>query len=73
VVATWEQDLRENNSKTGHPEYSARVDPLVFVITTTWKSGGIYFLLYDESLAHRIAKALVHAVELCGGGSKDPF
>jgi len=31
------------------------------------------FALYDESLANRIAKALVHAVELCGGGSKEPF
>jgi hypothetical protein len=24
----------------------------------------------DEDAANRVAKALVHAVELCGGGSK---
>jgi hypothetical protein len=24
-------------------------------------------------MANRVAKALVHAVELCGGGNKDPF
>jgi hypothetical protein len=32
---------------------------------------GFYFL--DEDVANRIAKAMVHAVELCGGGNKDPF
>jgi predicted alpha/beta hydrolase family esterase len=27
----------------------------------------------DEDSANRLAKAMVHAVELCGGGNKDPF
>ena len=27
----------------------------------------------DEELANRVAKAMLHAVELCGGGRKDPF
>jgi hypothetical protein len=27
----------------------------------------------DEDTANRLAKALVHAVELCGGGSREPF
>jgi hypothetical protein len=27
----------------------------------------------DEEMANRVAKAFVHAVELCGGGRKDPF
>jgi hypothetical protein len=28
----------------------------------------------DEDMANRVAKALVHAVELCGGGGKpEPF
>ena len=31
-------------------------------------------MFYDEEMANRVAKALVHAVELCGGGSKpEPF
>jgi hypothetical protein len=29
------------------------------------------FYFKTEEMAHRIAKAMVHAVELCGGGSKD--
>ena len=73
VVQTMEQDLKETSSKAGHPEYSIRVDPPVFVIAVKRKNGGNPFVLYDESLANRIAKALVHAVELCGGGNKDPF
>ncbi len=32
------------------------------------------FLFADEEMANRVAKAMVHAVELCGGGSKpEPF
>jgi hypothetical protein len=27
----------------------------------------------DEETANRVAKAMVHAVDLCGGGNKDPF
>jgi len=32
------------------------------------------FVFFDEQLANRMAKAMVHAVELCGGGSEpEPF
>lgn len=31
------------------------------------------FLFRDNESANRMAKAMVHAVELCGGGDKDPF
>jgi hypothetical protein len=27
----------------------------------------------DEDMANRVAKAMNHAAELCGGGNKDPF
>jgi len=73
VVKAGEQALKESNSKAGHPEWTARMDPPVYILEVRRKIGPNYFVLYDESLANRIAKALVHAVELCGGGSKDPF
>jgi hypothetical protein len=73
VVKTREQAMKEVDAKNGHPEWSSRVDPPVFVLLAKWRNGQTYFLLNDESLAHRLAKAMVHAVELCGGGSKDPF
>ena len=31
------------------------------------------FTFRDEDMANRVAKAMVHAVELCGGGNKEPF
>jgi hypothetical protein len=31
------------------------------------------FSFSDVDLANRVAKAMVHAIELCGGGNKDPF
>jgi hypothetical protein len=31
------------------------------------------FFFQDANLADRVAKAMVHAVELCGGGNKEPF
>jgi hypothetical protein len=35
------------------------------------KEAGLVFR--DEEMANRVAKAMLHAVELCGGGNKDPF
>lgn len=32
-----------------------------------------YLPFTDADLANRVAKAMVHAVELCGGGDKEPF
>jgi hypothetical protein len=79
VVTTEEQRLKEYWAREGHPESIARVDPPVFhvVVDLGLQDGKAneadlnWFL--DESLANRIAKALVHAVELCGGGSKEAF
>jgi hypothetical protein len=37
-------------------------------------SEGYRFQFSDEDVANRVAKAMIHAVELCGGGSKpEPF
>jgi hypothetical protein len=53
---------------------TVKVDPGVYRLTITWLGGGQSFLFFrDEEIANRIAKAMNHAVELCGGGSKDPF
>jgi hypothetical protein len=32
-----------------------------------------YFYFFDQDLANRAAKAMVHGIELCGGGNKSPF
>jgi hypothetical protein len=33
----------------------------------------IPLVIMDDEITQRLAKAIVHAVELCGGGDKDPF
>jgi hypothetical protein len=52
----------------------AKVLPDLFVLTTRRPNNQEdVFMFLDEMLANRVAKALIHAVELCGGGNKDPF
>ena len=31
------------------------------------------YIFRDGETANRVAKAMIHAIELCGGGNKDPF
>jgi hypothetical protein len=61
-------------AKTGHPEWSTQVQPPVSILRAQLSGNGfVAFAFYDADLADRVAKALTHASELCGGGSKDPF
>ncbi len=75
VMLPREQDLNDRAKAAGHPEVNARVDPPVFLLQLRKaKETSIVGVFSDEQLVDRVAKALVHAVELCGGGSKpEPF
>jgi hypothetical protein len=76
VVMPMDQALKENAAAAGHPSRSFRIDPPVFNLDVrrTDTKGTNDFLFLDEELANRVAKAMVHAVELCGGGSQpEPF
>jgi hypothetical protein len=75
LVETLEHRFADVERRDGRPERTYRVAPPVFVLLVkSEKRAEDVFYLYDETLANRIAKALVHAVELCGGGSKpEPF
>jgi hypothetical protein len=71
----------------GDPSKPAKVDSPVFVLVLRVKpeppslqTHNEYtdFFFKDESVANRVAKAMAHAVDLCGGGkkipeTKDPF
>jgi hypothetical protein len=74
IVMPLEQDFKEGNTKEGHPSWSQRADPATFVLRAV-RSGGIgnEIFFQDQDLANRVATAMVHAVELCGGGNKDPL
>jgi hypothetical protein len=75
TVKMGEQDSKDQSGKEGHPEITLRADRPTFVIRVSHKQNGgwNFFVLEDEALANRIAKAIAHAAELCGGGNKDPF
>jgi hypothetical protein len=76
AVMPIEPALKEADTGGGHPTWNSRVEPPVFVLRVhrTDIKGNNDFYFFDEQMANRVAKALVHAVELCGGGGKtEPF
>jgi hypothetical protein len=71
-TSMWEAKMED--TANGHPELDKRQDPPYFVVTAKLKDNTETPLFFSsEEIANRIAKAMVHAVELCGGGNKDPF
>jgi CRISPR/Cas system CMR subunit Cmr6 (Cas7 group RAMP superfamily) len=72
VVLPEEQHLKQMRSADSE---SDRADPPVFVLKVRKKNKDFQVVLFsDEQMANRVAKAMVHAVELCGGGGKpEPF
>jgi hypothetical protein len=74
VVMPFDQQQQVSSAKSGHPERSVKVDPPAFVLIVKRSDGKANdFEFYDEALANRVSKALQHAVQLCGGGSQEPF
>jgi hypothetical protein len=74
TVMPEEQDFKKEYAAAGHPTWDPRVDPPLFLVVARRagnQGNGFYFP--SEELANRIAKAMVHAVELCGGGNKEPY
>ena len=50
------------------------VTPTIYRLTLRVQDGNLVHLrLRDEDTANRLAKAMTHATELCGGGKKEPF
>ncbi len=63
-------DLRQNKNDVaaGHTTWTAKVDPPVFDLIVKAKGNAeYYFFFFEEDTANRAAKAMGHAVELCGG------
>src|SRR5579875_2424645 len=73
VILHIEQAWKEYDSKAGHPTWSAKSDPPLYVLRVRRQHGnGVNeFDFTDGELADRVAKAMVHAIELCGGGKVD--
>jgi len=73
VVLTQDQNQNQVDNRNGHPDWNSRISPPIFVLIAKRPKGMVnVFLFSDESMANRVAKAITHAVELCGGG-QDAF
>jgi hypothetical protein len=75
VIKPLEQYVTEWSAKNGQPNIiCTSVSPAMTALIVRRPHGELnYFDFSDAALADRVAKALTHAVELCGGGNKDPF
>lgn len=75
VVEPAPQESSEENARAGHPNWiGTSSNPAVTTLLARRPdnvSNTMFFT--DANVADRVAKAMTHAIELCGGGSKDPF
>jgi YD repeat-containing protein len=67
-----EQHLNSIASAYGHSTWTYRLERPLFVMKASRFDSDVYNALVfsNEDLANRVAKAMIHAVELCGGGTK---
>jgi TonB family protein len=74
-VMTGEQYLMKlHGASADSPREDNRFDPPIFYLVLRGERyNAAWFLFTNDDTANRVAKAMVHAVELCGGGNKDPF
>jgi hypothetical protein len=81
-VLTMDQYLTESAAKSGHDSWSTKVSPTLFVLHVTKSDNNdSNYVFPDEDTANHLAKALMHAAELCGSalgtgtpaGDKEPF
>jgi TonB family protein len=74
-VMTGEQYLMKLHGDSAEaPREENRFDPPIFYLVVRGAKYDLaWFLFTDDDTANRVAKEMVHAVELCGGGNKDPF
>jgi hypothetical protein len=76
VVKPWEQYETEWLAKNGHPDTTVISTAPAMTALVVRQPHGVenVFVFTDAALTDRVAKAMVHAVELCGGGkSEEPF
>ncbi|MGO9316590.1 MAG: hypothetical protein ACLPXT_10415 [Terracidiphilus sp.] len=74
VLKPFEQCRNELYAKRGSSAIVLSTNPPMMVLVVRHPHGvDNDFHFTDADLANRIAKAMLHAVELCGGGGKEPF
>jgi hypothetical protein len=74
TVMKAEKWIQEYGAGTSNPGGSVGVTPDTFFLVVKQTKGKEDRFALDEEMANRLAKAMIHAVELCGAGSQqEPF
>ncbi len=75
IVEPETQFFTEQSAASGNPNViTTATSPALTALIVRRPNNVINsFPMKDSSMADRLAKALNHAVELCGGGNKEPF
>jgi hypothetical protein len=75
VVKPFAQYQTEMNAIGGLPNFitTSTNPPLTALVVRRPHGLENWFPFTDADLADRVAKAITHAIELCGGGNKEPF
>ena len=75
VLKPYYQFQTEQDAAAGNPNIiTPSTSPPLTALEIFEKHGPLgQFPFTDPTLADRVAKALTHAVELCGGGNKEAF
>ncbi|MGA2834581.1 MAG: hypothetical protein ABSE55_16050 [Terracidiphilus sp.] len=74
TVMKAEKWIQDYGAGTSNPGGRVEVTPDTFFLVVKQTKGKEDRFALDEVMANRIAKAMIHAVELCGAGSKpEPF
>ncbi|MGD0445552.1 MAG: hypothetical protein ABSA39_16575 [Edaphobacter sp.] len=75
VIEPLAQYQNEVDAAAGAPNIiTSSTNPPLSALVVRRPHGVVNFLPFtNPQLADRVAKAMTHAVELCGGGNKDPF
>jgi len=82
VVARGEQEANKHYTASGYPTVDSKIDPPIFwlvarrvekenQLSVAQTAGEDAFVFTNEEMADRVAKAMLHAVKLCGGGHQE--
>ena len=74
AVTSMEADTTRLTAEGGHPTWTTKVTPAVWVAgyhRVDGRNGSLDF--HDRDLAERVARAMRHAAQLCGGTKAEAF
>jgi hypothetical protein len=71
TVVNREQELRAQAIEGGHPTWTAIVTPPLWVVSVTFTDTAGVANFTDQNTAERVARAIDHAMELCGAPKEE--